>query len=362
MRLLSSRRRIAAALLLSLLIHLAVGIGDAWLHLTPAPMPDTPLRPMTARLASLSLDETDRRSDTTANAPGMASLPPGGKDKTAREPEKKQRAKEKKRPASAPMNTAHAPGHDSAAPAAIARAETSAPSSDASAPEAVELDALPARFPDSARLTYDAYNGAFMAGVAQVDWQRTGRHYRLESRITIAFVGIVIRYLSEGDITRQGLKPRSFTAWRNDVPKEKADFDWTGGQLTYGEGEPQRAPLRPGAQDVFSVMYQLALKGAGPDGQSIQVTTGKKVRDRPVAPSGEADLETRDGPIRAIVIRSQDADSLTEFWLAPDYANQPVRVRRVDKNLNLDLRISRIELNGETVWKQSPPIQRKISK
>ncbi len=340
---LSPAKTFAVALMLSLTVHLLVGVGDSLYGLFPVPQDETPLKPLKARLRAMALDSQP------------ASPPPPAKGVTTLAAAKPRAAR---KTASAPQE-ASAPLHHLVASAPQAKPVASEPALIASAPVG---ELLPKRFPDRAVLTYDAYYGAFMAGIAVVDWQREGRHYRLDSRITVAFTGMVLRYVSEGEITPQGLKPSSFAAYRNETPKEKASFDWQGRQLVYGENEPQTAELRKGAQDVFSVMYQLALKGAGADGDAIQVTTGKKVRDRPVAPSGEAELETRDGPIHAVVIRSQDADSLTEFWLAPEYANQPIRVRRTDKNLNLDLRINRIELNGTTVWKQSPPIQRKPSK
>jgi hypothetical protein len=71
-------------------------------------------------------------------------------------------------------------------------------------------------------------------------------------------------------------------------------------------------------------------------------------------PEGETDFDTGAGVIRAVVIRVREEGELTEFWLAPDFANIPLRILRADKDKRIELRANLIELDGDTVWKQPP--------
>lgn len=208
-------------------------------------------------------------------------------------------------------------------------------------------------FPHQAHIVYQVFYGVWMAGKATLTWQYSGTHYRLESMIT-PLIGSPIRYLSEGKIDATGLKPTRFTAWRENRQREHAEFDWENKQLRYGEHSMQQTTLQKGAQDIFSITYQLALKGAVLLENTTQITTGKKVQNYPFTLTGEARLATDDANSpRALILLSETPDTSTQFWLSPDIANQPVRIIHSDKQVNLDMRAIRISVNNMLAW-QAP--------
>jgi len=349
------------AILLSVLAHLA--LLSSGLLPSLSLQPDTSLQPIHMRLSSMDL-----AAQKPAQAKPAAPSAHGGIRISALNP----------RPAAA---ASAAQDVVASAPAARAMAQTaSAP--EASAPEAASVASAPAEeeasnidspaspgylsakhhsrhFPSRARLSYQVYYGALMAGLATIDWQRDGSHYRLVSQIT-PILGPRLRYQSEGRIGNDGLKPDNYNAWHNNESREHARFDWDNRQLEYGDGTSQQTALIPGAQDIFSLIYQLALKGAGQP--PVQVTTGKKVYLYPLAPIGEADFDTGAGKIRALVFRAQGDGDQTEFWLAPDFANQPIRIIRSDSRMKLDMRVTDIVIDDENLWRLPKPIHWKNEK
>jgi hypothetical protein len=195
-----------------------------------------------------------------------------------------------------------------------------------------------------------------MAGTATIEWKRDGDRYSLDSRI-VSILGQRLHYLSQGSMDAQGIKPDSFTAWRDDQPYAHARFDRDKALLIYGSDHEQQVPLQAGAQDFFSAIYQLALKGAS--AQPVQVTNGKKVYQYPLNASGEADFDTGFGMIHALVFRAQGDGNLTEFWLAPDFSNQPARIIFTGAGLRLDMRVTDIVIDEQNQWHLPKPIHRK---
>ncbi|TDR81442.1 DUF3108 domain-containing protein [Paludibacterium purpuratum] len=347
----TKRYTLALALLLSLLLHLAI-MASGWLP-SFAPLPDDKLDPISIKLTAMRLDNAPARSPTP-------SAPPPGRMRIAALPAK-------------PRNVASPKTHSDAS-SAEARAAASAPTDqvattppdDASAPLAEGDDdnrLLPdhvlKRFPKAAELKYQVYYGALMAGIAVIDWQREGTHYTLESRIA-PIIGPRLRYRSSGNIGRHGLQPSDYAAWRNEEPREHAHFDWEQQVLDFGDDNRQQVPLQHGAQDIFSLIYQLALKGA--EAPPVQITTGKKVYQYPLAPVGQADFDTGFGKIRALVFRASGNDDTTEFWLAPDFANQPIRIIRSDSRMKLDMRVTDIVIDDNSEWHLPKPTPRKHEK
>jgi hypothetical protein len=84
------------------------------------------------------------------------------------------------------------------------------------------------------------------------------------------------RYLSQGQLGKQGLQPDSLQAWVGQEAKESARFDWSAGMLHFGDQGDKEIALRSGAQDVFSLAFQLGLKGGQLGTAPLQITTGKR--------------------------------------------------------------------------------------
>ncbi|MEO9386393.1 DUF3108 domain-containing protein, partial [Chromobacterium phragmitis] len=209
------------------------------------------------------------------------------------------------------------------------------------------------QFPASAKIRYQGYWNSAMVGFGDLDWQRGQGHYRLDISVN-PFIGPKLRYLAQGTIGKSGLRPDSMQSFRGGDLKEAARFDYEAGLLRYGSNEDKQLPLKPGAQDAFSLAFQLALKGGDLGHAPIQITTAKKVYEYPMAPNGAFDYDTGAGKMRVIVFRAQGDGDFTEFWLAPDFANLPLRILRADKDKRIELKAIRIEVNGKRQWELPP--------
>ena len=384
----TSRRLILLALALSLAIHLGVlGSGllpDVQLDLPP----DQDLRSISVKMQALDANEPAAKP---ALQGAVAQLRPAAPKPAPAKPKPAAKKAEASAPlaASEPMVAQTPPNkHASSAPQTETRPEASAPEAEtkiassepaadslaasdkdeASAAAAVTAAAADGYihpkgrlrgFPRQATLGYQVFYGSAMLGTGTLDWSRGDGGYRLDVN-AIPFIGPKLRYLSEGRFqSKAGLLPDSLQAWRGGQSKESAHFDYNAGQLRYGDQGDKLLDLKPGAQDVFSLAFQLGLKGGELGAAPIQITTGKKVYEYPMHPSGETDYDTGAGKIRVIVFRAEGDGDINEFWLAPEFSNLPVRIQRIDKDKRIDLRAVRIDVNGAPQWKLPPQPTRK---
>lgn len=382
-----SRRLILLALALSLALHLGVlGSGllpEAALELPP----DQDLRSISVKMQALDADEPAAKpapQGAVAQLRPAASKPAPAKPK----PAAKKAEASAPRAASEPMAAQARPNKNAgSAPLAEAKPDASMPDAEnklaSSAPVADNMAAndkdeasAPAAetaaddgyihpkgalrgFPHQATLGYQVFWGSVMAGTGTLEWSRGNGGYRLDISAN-PFIGPKLRYLSEGGFQlKNGLRPDSLQAWRGEQAKESAHFDYNAGQLRYGDQGDKLLDLKPGAQDVFSLAFQLGLKGGELGPEAIQITTGKKVYEYPMRPSGEAVYDTGAGKIRVIVFRAEGDGDINEFWLAPEFSNLPVRIKRIDKDKRIDLRAVRIDVNGAPQWKLPPQPTRK---
>lgn len=133
--------------------------------------------------------------------------------------------------------------------------------------------AAPATRPASAALpshieaNYEVYKGGIRIVTMTEILTRSGDRYTLESvskavGLLAFFKPEVIRVISTGAITRQGLRPEHYASVRKlDTERNtRAEFNWSKQQvsLTY-HGSTHPEPLAAGAQDRLSAMYQLML-------------------------------------------------------------------------------------------------------
>jgi len=385
------RLAIALAVLLSLLVHLSFLASDLIPPATLELPDDAKLKPVEVQLKTMTLDASSpsrQATSTVALLPAPNTLP-------VKPPKPKHHpAPRKPRPAktaqtSAPLAEASAaqdetlaqtsaplaeppprqlasapqaepPSHTAAlAPAKLSKAQASAAAAEAQAvaegkdwpgqgvgPDGMLRASQPLQhFPSSARLTYQVFYGRLLAGLGQMTWQRNGNNYSLSFKAN--GLGQRFRYESQGSLDAGGLRPDSFKAFRNDQPREHAEFDRNADALHYGDGKQEK--LEPGAQDLLSQSWQLALKGARLG--MTQITSGKKVYSYPLTPAGETVFDTGAGKMRAVVVRATSGNNSAEFWLAPGYANLPIRVIWVDPDKKLELRIVAIDINEQEEWK-----------
>lgn len=334
--------RLWLALLASLLTHLLwLTPGWSWL---PAPAhDDAPAAPLTARLQVLAAPT----AVNPASAPAASPAQPLAQLADGQPPVARSKAK----PAQAPPPSAE-PGvpddvaSDTMPPApAVPEPAEPAPARPASAA---------AQFPARISLRYEVFYGSLMAGIGELEWQGGDGRYRLEMTLRSLFAPR-LRYVSEGELNGTGLKPLRFDAYRGDTRREHAEFDWAAGELRYGDRDAQRAELQPGAQDILSLVFQLALRAGALEGQTVQITSGKKVYSQPVRIDGESEQNLAGQTLAVVQVSSEARGQRTDVWLAREQHNLPLRIRNSGGDKLIDQRVIRVQVDGETILERPEP-------
>lgn len=323
----TTRARLALAVVLSLAFHLAVISGE-WL-----PLPQGPGEPrlLEARLASLP------------------ELKPSA-------PKPKARAPRRAAPAPVPK-TAAAAGLPDLPDALDDEVMEEVGAEDAAAPEPPQQLALAAEtasdattargLPRRGRITYSLLYGEerILVGNVVQTWEAQDGAYLLAS--AAESTGLVellwpqrLRYVSRGKITRRGMQPELFEAsrtrrGRNEV--SHARFDWSAGSLSYGyPHNPKSAPLPADAQDLVSFIFQFVLAPPVPGRYRVPIASGSRFDTYDVEVSAEESIETPLGTLRALPVRQRPrpGEGSLEIWLAADYRYLPVRIRHYDRRGN----------------------------
>lgn len=408
-----SRHIFALALVLSLLIHLGLFFGELLPILTSAFKTPPPPQTVNVELRALTLDDAPSRQSSSSMPPLPSTSspplpPPNGfrlPDRTTMPLGNGLRAPNNRRPAhssglrlpprgnpsvfnessaagnsesSAParQNTATASASQTASKAAsqtAQRVQASEPPGEALQPNKAVVTAntrppgsggkaLGARdaqgmivssqnlqgLPTSAKLTYLEKN----FGVpGSMEWRRDGDRYELTLTVKPAVFIKTIQYHSSGTIDpKLGLRPTEFQEKRGGTLRRHAKFDWDNHVLTYGDKSDNQTALKDGAQDLLSLSWQLALKGAQLDG-ATQLTNGGKVYEYPIRPGEGVIFDGDNGALRAKIVQTHYDKESVDVWLAPDFANIPIRIIfNKPGEPRLDLQITGIELNGVEEW------------
>lgn len=326
--------RFMLALLASLLLHALVISATRW----EAAAPPEPARPFEARLGP-------------APPPGARPVP-AGVPAAKRGP---RRAAQ--RPASpVPTTVAQSPlvlpfepeseiePVPDAAP--IAQEPPPPPQQIALAPESVS--AIPVHsLPRRGRITYTLLYGEDRSpvGKAVQSWEAEAGSYLLASdAVTTGIVELFrpqrLRYLSQGRITARGLRPESFLlsrTRRGETEAARARFDWSAGNLAYGDAREQKSAALPeGAQDIMSFIYHLALVPPEPGRLRLPITNGSRFETYEIEVFQEERIETPLGTVRALPVRQipRPGSESVEIWLAAEYRYLPVKIRYFDREGN----------------------------
>ncbi|MBE9610553.1 DUF3108 domain-containing protein [Chitinilyticum piscinae] len=184
---------------------------------------------------------------------------------------------------------------------------------------------------------------------AALRWSQAAGAYRLE--LQMAILHRQFTYLSQGQMSRAGLRPESFADFRDrsGAPRYRADFDWQAGTLQLGKpGEQQRAELQSGDQDLLSAAFQLAQQQAT-EAQFALVNGRKRYAGArfTVFPGETLTLGGRDIPV--VRWHGQLEDRSVDYWLASGWSNLPVRMQVNLGEGSFDLVASEIRIDGKTV-------------
>lgn len=201
-------------------------------------------------------------------------------------------------------------------------------------------------FPKSVDIIY------MVKGLITADhrWRVKGKQYEIDT--SASFAGKAFEMKSEGDIGPHGLKPRRFAEYRDRLPQPKylVDFDWDKHTVRVGEpANPSDVPLEEGAQDIFSAAYQFALQGNKLPSFAMQVISGRKAYPVTFEMKGEAELTLSREKVNTLVLVGSYEKSRFEFYLAPEWHNLPVRIRRIDGDNTLDLVAVQLAIDNKVV-------------
>lgn len=313
--------RFSLALLASAALHASVISGTRW----PASAPREPAPPLEARLApaakpapralARAMPRRTAPLAPTSVASSPLILPPEPEPEAAPEPEVAPAAQEPPQQlALAPASTAALPAHT---------------------------------FPRRGRITYTLLYGDDRSpvGKAVQSWEAEAGSYKLASDAeTTGLIDLFrpqrLRYLSQGRITAQGLRPDAFLmsrTRRGQTEAAQARFDWSGGSMVYGHAREQKSAALPeGAQDVMSFIYQFALVPPEPGRFRLPITNGSRFETYEIEVFQEESIETPLGTLRALPVKQipRAGSESIEIWLAAEYRYLPVKVRYLDREGN----------------------------
>jgi Protein of unknown function (DUF3108) len=201
--------------------------------------------------------------------------------------------------------------------------------------------------PRRGRIAFNILYGdsRFSVGRVVQSWEVNANAYKLASEAETS--GIVdlfrpqrMRYISQGRVLPQGLRPDNFLVSRTRRGQNEASqarFDWDTGQLTYGTAREQKhAPLPAGTQDLMSLLYQFSLVPPAAGRHRLPITTGARFGFYDIDVAVEENIETPLGTLKAVPVKQivpLGAESV-EFWLASEYRYLPVKIRHFDREGN----------------------------
>lgn len=139
---------------------------------------------------------------------------------------------------------------------------------------------------------------------------------------------------SQGSVTENGLKPSYYSYRYGNKKSQTANFHWDDSTLTMRTEKGEKTEkLETGTQDLLSFMYQFMF--APPlESNAINVTNGKTLRNYNYRFEGEEIISSKFGALNAIHLIKANANNeeKTELWLATDYKNLPIKIRKTEKN------------------------------
>ena len=212
--------------------------------------------------------------------------------------------------------------------------------------------------PQQIHLEYEVYRNGNMLGSVTDTFIRSGNQYRLVSEMHAtgplkALWPGKVRFESRGDVTPQGLLPLQFKHARSDAPNKlaTASLDWKLQQVQfqYKDKSTLRDGLQPGTQDQLSMLYQFAFMPRLPTDYTLQVVSGKGLKEHHYARSDGGLIRTPAGQFATQHYQrvGQAADDKSvDLWIAPARHNLPVQVRISEDGDTFVQRLVRYRVKG----------------
>jgi hypothetical protein len=187
--------------------------------------------------------------------------------------------------------------------------------------------------PKLIKLTYEVKRNGKVFGHVTESFSHNGKQYTLQSSTKGIGVYALLgerTLLSQGDITKEGLRPKHFEFSQSTSAKKNlvSDFDWKARVLHMQvKGEKQQVPLVVGTQDLLSVMYQFMFKPPVPGALKLAVTTGKRLKTHQYQVNAQsAPLVTDAGQFKVLELIEVDDSDAKKIYLAMDKHALPVKI------------------------------------
>lgn len=205
--------------------------------------------------------------------------------------------------------------------------------------------------PKSVKLTYEVKRNGKLFGHVTETFSQNGKQYKLQSITKGIGVYALLgerKLLSQGDVTKDGLRPKHFESLQSTSAKKTLinDFDWKARVLNMQvKGEKQQEALTTGTQDLLSVMYQFMYKPpvAGP--MKLAVTTGKRLKTHQYQVSMHAaPLVTEAGQFKVLELMETDDADAKKIYLATEKYALPVKIVVQDDGATIEQLITQITI------------------
>ena len=198
--------------------------------------------------------------------------------------------------------------------------------------------------PRIVRASYAAYMNGMTIGTISEQFEADGGSYRIVSETRPMGLATFLqrqplKFLSTGELTREGLRPVHFEGRRNatDPPQVSADFDWSQGQILMKyNGKAEAVPITGAAQDRLSIMYQFMFVPQPEKTRQFDfwMTNGRKFDQYRYRVTPDVELDTPLGRLKTLhlVKQREPGSGHAEVWLSTQHQYVPVKVMIIEKD------------------------------
>ena len=198
--------------------------------------------------------------------------------------------------------------------------------------------------PERIEARYDLLSKGIRIAEITEKFTRSANRYRIESftkpvGLLAMFRSETYLVVSEGDITAQGLRPKSAIYKRSkEVTKNtEANFDWQKSTLMLSDREGKRSvPLPAGLQDRLSMMYQFRYVPLLTERRELTmlITNGSKIDTRQYLIRAKQMLTVPLGTLETLYLSTvpEKTPWKTEIWLAIEKGNVPCKIVLTEEN------------------------------
>lgn len=203
------------------------------------------------------------------------------------------------------------------------------------------LSAAGVKWPTAGEVVFDVTQGegGMVIGKGEHRWTHDGRGYRMSTFLETVGLAALLKDFeytqrSEGDVTPQGLVPRSFVVEQKGRETETATFDWRTNSVLIERRKGRRVTesLAAGDMDVLSVWHMVAVRPGRELPTEITLVSNRGADPASVEVVGMQEIDLPIGRLRTMHVRFKAHSGKLDIglWLSEKHAWAPVRVRLQD--------------------------------